>query len=406
MNNLIKNANWQFKTPLKQLALSGSKKKDRLFIQASGSKKNVSWWRTKINKLENGKWYKASVKAKIENLENTDLSIFAVAAKHLLKIKEKKNNILTLDVEFIHDSKDGCDFDLFLRSADKGCVEYFEPIVYQINKPKHRIVRIATIRFDFDHKLNELSDQLKRIKEYLDHAGMLKPDIVLLTEFCSIQGIDKYFDDYLRAAEEFPNGKTCRIFAEMGKKYKMYVVGGIVEKDEKYFYNTAVIFDRHGKPVGKYRKTHLTYTEMVKGISPGNEYTLFNLDFGKIAVQICYDQWFPETARYFAHQGAEILFEPVMGGKPIVWRTRAIDNGIYVVTAGWTPPSMIIESSGKILAQTHDSGVACADINLDYRQVNAYGDPTLVYGMPGISPAMRMTENNNMIDELYKLLKD
>ena len=132
---------------------------------------------------------------------------------------------------------------------------------------------------------------------------------------------------------------------------------------------------------------------------------MFDLDFGRVGVHICYDEWFPEVARYYAHQGVEILFLPVAGGKPITWRTRALDNGVYFVSASINPPSMVISSSGAILAETHDDGVACADLNLDVRPVNWYIDPTLSYGMPCIVPQMRNCLEDRLVEALGVALR-
>ncbi len=406
MKNLIHESNWQFISPFPALSHKSSKEGNKFILSSNGDVKAVSWWRGVIDNLEKGSWYKASVKAEIKDIASPGISVFAAVSKHLLAVKNREGDVLTLEVEFLHENDDnGFDFDLFLRAADKGKVEYFEPVIYEIDEPKHRTVKAATVRFDPERKLNGLDDQRKRIEDYLERAGRLDADVVLLTEFCTIEGVGKYANDYLKAAEQVPSGPTCQLLAAQSKKHNMYVIAGIVETDGPHYYNTAVIFDRQGSFIGKYRKTHITYGELMEGISPGDQYPVFDLDFGRVAIQTCYDQWFPEVCRYYAYKGAEIVFEPVMGGKPITWRTRAIDNGVYIVTAGWTPPSMIIDSSGKILAENHHDGIAFTELNLDYRKVNVYNDPTLIYGMPGIAPAMRMTTDNNSLDELHKIMK-
>ncbi len=406
LNKVISISDWQFESPRPELANKSNMSGENLVIESNGDINAIGWWRGMIDGLEIGSWYKACIKAEFTNIDNPGLSIFATASKHLLRPKKQNENTIEFELEFCHENdNNGSDFNLFLRAADKGGVEFFEPAVYQIDKPRHRTVKAATVRFDPDEKLNDLEDQRKRIADYLDQAGALKTDIVLLTEFCPIQGIKKYLEDFIKAAETVPNGPACAVFAQKAKEHKMYVIGGIIEQEGDYYYNTAVIFGRQGEFVGKYRKTHLTYGEVIEGVSAGRDYPVFDLDFGRIAIQTCYDQWFPEVARYYAHKGAEIIFEPVIGGKPITWRTRAIDNGLYIVTAGWTPPSMIIDSSGKILAENHHSGIAVTELNLDYRKANAYIDPTLVYGMPGIEPAMRMTSDDRMLKELHSLME-
>jgi predicted amidohydrolase len=184
----------------------------------------------------------------------------------------------------------------------------------------------------------------------------------------------------------------------------MYVCAGVIERRGRHLYNTAVIYDRRGRFVGQYDKTHLTIGELQAGFSCGSGYPVFDLDFGRIGIHICYDEWFPEVARLYAHKGAEVLFLPVAGGKPITWRTRALDNGMHFVSASINPPSMVIESSGVILAETHDDGVVYADLNLERRQVNWYRDPTLSYGMPAVFPEMRNVLDDSLVAELPGLL--
>jgi predicted amidohydrolase len=178
----------------------------------------------------------------------------------------------------------------------------------------------------------------------------------------------------------------------------------LIEKDGDKVFNTAVIFDRQGEFAGKYRKTHLHGPEVFAGTSCGDEYPVFELDFGKVGIQTCYDEWFPEVSRVLAFKGAEILLLPVAGGKPITWRVRALDNGVYFVAAGQTPPSMIIDSSGAILAETQTPGFVWADLNLDWRETNIYKDPTLMKGMPTIHPAMRFSADDDLEIELCRLM--
>ena len=104
----------------------------------------------------------------------------------------------------------------------------------------------------------------------------------------------------------------------------------------------------------------------------------------------------------YAHLGAEILFLPVWGGKPITWRTRALDNAVYFVSASVNPPSMIIGSSGEILAETHAEGVVYADLNLDLRETNVYRDPTLAHGMPYTVPHLRYCLDESLLDLLHE----
>ncbi len=113
------------------------------------------------------------------------------------------------------------------------------------------------------------------------------------------------------------------------------------------YFNTVLVYDADGTYLGKYRKTHIPdgpqYHEKYY-FTPGDlGYPVFNTKFGCIAIGICWDEWFPEVARIFALQGAEILFYPsAIGSEPdrpeyssadawkTVIRSHSITNGIFV----------------------------------------------------------------------------
>lgn len=232
---------------------------------------------------------------------------------------------------FKYNSKEeGNKVELYLRCTETGSVEWYEPYIVKIEPPKHRVIRAATVRFGNSILTRPLTleGQRVRIAQKLDEVAALKPDIVVFPEFSPVIGVPRenyrtYFDN---VAEGVPDGKLCRILSRAAAKHGMYVIAGIIEKRDKCMFNTAVIFDRKGNFIGQYDKTHLTFGEMKEGFSCGGDYPVFDLDFGRIGIHICYDEWFPEVSRYYAYKGAEILFLPVAGGKPITWRTRALYN--------------------------------------------------------------------------------
>jgi len=403
---------WTFGAPRPELAPRHEQRRDgdgpaRLVLSGNGDRRAFGWWRADLE-LESGRWYEGSVLARVEQIENPNLSVFAQAAGHFLLPQQPWSaEPVRMSQRFRlgeHDLERR--FELFFRASDRGSIEWSDPRLVAIDPPKHRCARVATIRFGPPRDTLTLESHRRRITEKLDQAGVLRPDIVVLPEFCPVVGVpEAQYGTWTDAAEPVPNGPTCRVLAEAARKYRMHVLCGLIEGRGRYVFNTAVLFDRQGQFIGQYDKTHLTFGELVSGFSCGEDYPLFDLDFGRIAVHICYDEWFPEVARYYAHQGAEILFLPVAGGKPITWRTRALDNGIHFVSASINPPSMIIESSGAILAETHSDGVVCADLNLDVRETNWYRDPTLTCGMPCIIPQMRHCLDNSLIVELNSAMK-
>ena len=121
------------------------------------------------------------------------------------------------------------------------------------------------------------------------------------------------------------------------------------EKDVNVFYNTTAVIDADGSVLGIYRKTHIPddhYYQEKFYFTPGDTgFKVWDTRYGKIGIGICWDQWFPETARGMAVQGAEILFYPTaIGSEPILevdsmphWRRcmqgHAACNVIPVVAA-------------------------------------------------------------------------
>jgi len=379
----------------------------RLVLRATGDRRTIGCWQGEAE-LETGKWYRASVRVALKGIVNPGLALFPQVAQRFLVPREPWSKQTEMEQVFCHDhAQRGSKVELYLLAAEQGEVEYFDPRVVEIPKPDHRMARVATVRFGASDGPLTVSGQRDRIADKLDFAGALRPDIVALPEFSPVVGVPQQeYGSYLDVAEEVPDGPVCRILSAKASEYGMYVLAGVIERRAPYLFNTAVIFGRDGELVGRYVKTHLTFGELEGGISCGDEFPVFDLDFGRIGIHICYDEWFPEVARYYAHQGTEILFLPVAGGKPITWRTRALDNGIYFVSSSITPPSMIIGSSGAIIAETHGDGVAVADLDLDWRETNVYVDPTLAQGMPCIVPQMRHVLDHSLLDQLHKSLRD
>jgi agmatine deiminase len=118
-------------------------------------------------------------------------------------------------------------------------------------------------------------------------------------------------------ADSIP-GTVTRALSQAAADNKLVVVGGsIFEKDGNKFYNTSVVFDQKGKLLGRYRKMHIPHDPNFYEqdyFSQGDGYRVFPTSYGKLAVLICYDQWYPEAARISALMGADIIFYPTAIG--------------------------------------------------------------------------------------------
>lgn len=134
-----------------------------------------------------------------------------------------------------------------------------------------------------------------------------------------------------------------------------------------------MLIDRNGRVAGRYIKSHQALVEYERGQTPGNEYPVFDTDFGRIGMLICWDAYFPEPAKAMANKGAEILLVSTAGNPTYRHISRAKENGVYVVVACAAQqgdsdilPTKIISPSGKILAHTNTDGEsAFAKIDLN-----------------------------------------
>jgi predicted amidohydrolase len=152
----------------------------------------------------------------------------------------------------------------------------------------------------------------------------------------------------------------------LARKLGAYVVAGLYERAGKVVYNTAVLIDRRGQLVGAYRKTHLPREEWERGITPGDRYPVFETDFGKLGILICWDLQFPEAARALGLQGAEVICLPIWGGSEVLARARTIENCLFLVSATYDMRSFIVDPAGRVLAEaTAQQPVATAELHLD-----------------------------------------
>lgn len=123
--------------------------------------------------------------------------------------------------------------------------------------------------------------------------------------------------------------------AGLARKYHAYVVPWDYEVSGKKIYNCSYILDREGREIGRFRKVHLTHAELEREIAHGDDFPVFDLDFGKVGIMICFDNYYPESARILGNRGAELVLYPLYGDTLIPqWelkmRARAVDNSMYI----------------------------------------------------------------------------
>lgn len=175
---------------------------------------------------------------------------------------------------------------------------------------------------------------------------------------------------------------TWQFAADLARRLGIYLsAGSMPEADEAgRVYNTAYIFDRQGRQIAKHRKMHLFDINVKDGqvfqesltLTPGNEVTVFDTEFGRIGLCICYDFRFPELCRLMALQGALLILVPAafnMTTGPAHWELTFRSQGLYnqVYTVGTSPArdldasyhswghSIVCDPWGTVLSQLDEN---------------------------------------------------
>ena len=208
-----------------------------------------------------------------------------------------------------------------------------------------------------------------------------------------------------KLAEGIP-GPTTEAFQGLARKRGVVVIASVFEKRASGLYhNSAAVIDADGSLLGVYRKMHIPddplYYEKFY-FAPGDTgFRSWKTKFGRIAVLICWDQWYPEAARLAALQGAEILFYPTAigwhpsekrklgaeqhGAWEVIQRSHAVANGCFVAVCnriGLERPaggdgiefwgqSFVAGTSGQILARASAARQEILIVPVDLREVDA-----------------------------------
>ena len=349
-------------------------------LMLSGDGKNYcngSW--STLFPVEAGGHYQFTTNFKTIAVEQTDRSILATIT--WLSDEGKPKGFLEFPglqaqsdagewkkIEQVYEVPEGtttAKVNLIYRWDADGQVYFGGTSLNKVGPNAPRLVKVGTIHHRPSNTIST-EENLDQFKQYISQAGSSGVDIVCLPEGITLVGNGQ---SYLEASESVP-GPTTKFLGELSKQYHMYIVAGILEKEGPILYNTAVLIDRNGQLAGKYRKVSLPKEEIAGGITPGVDFPVFETDFGKMGMMICWDVFFPEPARALALKGAEIIFMPIWGGDLTLSKARAIENQVYLVSSTYDMKTAVFDKRGNIVVEgTANNPLAIAEIDLNHREL-------------------------------------
>ncbi|HEV3165968.1 MAG TPA: carbon-nitrogen hydrolase family protein [Isosphaeraceae bacterium] len=192
-------------------------------------------------------------------------------------------------------------------------------------------------------------DWLAQIIARMDQVAGSRPDLICLPEVFNSRYAPR---PATRDAAEPIDGPTISTLARFARDKRCYIVAPITLDREGKLFNTAVLLDRQGNVAGTYDKLHPTEPEMKGGITPGRKAPVFETDFGKLGIQICFDIDWPDGWQALKQGGAELVVWPAAypGGFPL--NAFAWTHRYAIATAPWTEPAVLIDIDGHTLARS------------------------------------------------------
>ena len=185
--------------------------------------------------------------------------------------------------------------------------------------------------YQFDPQFGEVAKNLETVTAKLEQADA---DLIVLPELFASGYQFLSQEEAQQLAEPVPDGPTVRRLVDIAKRRKMHLVAGLPERSGSRCYNSAVLVGPSGL-LGRYRKTHL-FSEETRCFTPGDSgFLVWDIGPAKIGIMICFDWYYPESARTLAIQGADIICHPsnlVLPNCPDSMPVRCLENRVFAVT--------------------------------------------------------------------------
>lgn len=374
-------AGWSVWSAREELRPDVAREGEWLVIRGGGRPEAYGGWIRRIEGVRGGAWYRFSAEYQARGVAAENWQVVAridwldaagrrAGQPEYAAWSERQGETARLWVDApAPPNAAAARIELLLANAASGEVRWRNARLEEIPAPAPRRIRIAAVnlRPERTRSAQESVDAFLRVIEQRLHVPA---DLILLPEGITVVGTGMSYAD---VAETVPGPTTAKL-AELARARKAWVAAGIYERDGRAVYNTAVLIDREGKLAGRYRKVYLPREEVERGLTPGDSWPVFETDFGRVGLMICYDVFFPDPARALAAQGAGLILLPIWGGDETLAAARAIENKVFLAAAGYDHPTYIMDPDGRRVAQAPQRGeIAVAEIDLARR----YTDPWL-----------------------------
>ena len=211
------------------------------------------------------------------------------------------------------------------------------------------------------YSIDEVGPVLEHLEKFIRRASKMGCQILAFPE-AHYRPEGKYPD----VAEELSDrGGSWAM--EMACKYDLHLIWPMVTLEGGTIYNSAVLIDRKGEVIGSYHKMNPTKGEIEGGVMPGDEAGVFETEFGRVGMAICFDLNFRNIMEGLRDNGAEVVFfcSAYRGGMQLRW--WAVECGYYVVSAIRSDLGQIIDLTGRQLELSTYEALVTHRINLNRR---------------------------------------
>ena len=244
------------------------------------------------------------------------------------------------------------------------------------NRPPRKVI-VGTVMQSFWGPYPGLQKRLEQLTGIVDQmAAQAKMkhgrglDLAVLPE-TAITGEAE--NDALAHSVPF-DGLVQEVFTRKAREHGCYIVVPtylLESREKKLCSNAAILVGRKGEVMGTYRKIHLVVSlergTMEGGATPGDALPVFDCDFGKLGIQICYDMEFEDGWTELARRGAELIAWPTQSPQTSQPAFRAREHRCYIVSSTWRHNASIFEPTGKIAAQIKPpQSVLVHELDLSY----------------------------------------